>query len=460
MLQVLSTFSISSSLSKMSRVDLTAWTVAGLLAIVTVFNLHISMVGNVAHDALNYIPNYVVKLVTEGRWINFIFFDWLRTIPPVIAASLCNLFLFIFAYQVGRASTSETWCSVIFGLLVLNIPNFTMLFKWPMTLLPASFILALFALDYQRHSRYRLMLIAGIVMFATYPAFYFLVPLLFMRQLDQESWGSAVKFVVVWILGYILGYAFAQLFVYIATASVADHAMFIQVAEWRNPTPMIDLSSLLVNLTKSAGNFKQNILYLSELSAWFYLPITGVFVWALRYHLKYCLINLMVIFSVYASVVIIGVNIPLRTGITLPLGIAVMALLIKKPVRRVLLLVSMFIPFSYQVHEYNYSYNRDREITGSILEENDTYGYLKQPHHFKQLVITMDEIKTSEYLFHMTQNNAFKNIMIMENHYIKPHFNQYGWKRADIHFNNVLLDKVTGKTHMNIKGDIIYLYIR
>lgn len=57
-----------------------------------------------------------------------------------------------------------------------------MLFKWPMTLLPASSILDLFALDYQRYSRYRIMLIAGIVMFATYPAFYFLEPLLFMRQ--------------------------------------------------------------------------------------------------------------------------------------------------------------------------------------------------------------------------------------------------------------------------------------
>ncbi len=100
----------------MSRVDITAWIVVGFLAIVTAFNLHASMLGNVPHDELIYLASYSQKLVEEGRWINFIFFDWLRTIPPVIAASFCNLFLFIFAYQVGRASTLETWCAIILGL--------------------------------------------------------------------------------------------------------------------------------------------------------------------------------------------------------------------------------------------------------------------------------------------------------------------------------------------------------
>lgn len=80
------------------------------------------------------------------------------------------------------------------------------------------------------------------------------------------------------MLGYILVYAFAQLFVYITTVSIAEHAIFIQVAEWHSPAPMIDLSSMLVNLTKSASNFKQNLLYLTKLSTWFYLPIARVFI--------------------------------------------------------------------------------------------------------------------------------------------------------------------------------------
>ncbi len=456
----LSVFYTSSPISKMSTVDTTAWAVVGLLSIVTLFNLYVSMLGNVPHDELIYLTSYSQKLIEEGRWINFIFFDWLRAIPTVIAASFCNLFLFIFAYQVGRSSTIETWCAVIFGLVALNIPNFTMLFKWPMTILPASLILALLALSYQRYCRYRLTLIVGILMFATYQGFYFLVPLLFMRQLDKEGWASNVKFILVWILGYVLGYAFAQLFVYTVTTLFTESSMFFKIAEWRNPTPMTDLSSMIENITRSVGDFNKNILYLSELSVWFYLPIAVVFIWTFKHHLKYNLINIMVIFSVYVSVVTVGVDVPLRTGIALPLGIAVIALLIKQPIVRALLLVSIFIPFSYSTYNYNYTYNKEREIIANFLEKSDNYSYLKQPNNFKKIVITLDENKTSEYLFDMTNNDEFKKVWGMKNKYIKPHFKQYGWKHNDIVFNNVLYDEITEEAHMKIQDDIIYLYIR
>lgn len=457
MLKALSVFSISSS---MSKVDVTGWLVVGLLAIVTVFNLHISMLGNVPHDELIYLTSYSQKLMEEGRWVNFIFFEWLRSIPPIIAASFCNLFLFIFAYQVGRASAVETWFAVIFGLLALNIPNFTMLFKWPMTILPASLILALLSMCYQRYSRYYLTLISGILMFATYQGFYFLVPLLFMRQLDEEGWVSYFKFILFWILGYVLGYAFSQFFVYTVTTLFTENSMFFHIAQWRNPTPITDLSSMLENILKSVGNFKENVLYLSQLSVWFYLPVAGVFIWAFKCHFKYNLINVMVIFSVYASVVIVGVNVPLRTGITLPLGIAAIVLLIKQPLIRVLLLILLFIPFAYQTYDYNYKYNKDREILASVLEGSDPYNYLKQPNNFKKLIISMDEIKTSEHLFNLTKNDEFKRVWGMKNKYIKPHFKQYGWQHNDIVFNNVPLDSITEKTHLAIQGDIIYLNIR
>ncbi len=460
MLKVLSVFPVSSSISKMSRLDRIAWTVVSLLSVVTVFNLYISMLGNVPHDELIYLSSYSQKLLEEGRWIIFILFDVLRTIPPVISVSLCNVFLFIFAYKVGRASNVDTWCAIIFGLLALNIPHFTMLFKWSMTILPASIILAILALGHQRYARYQFTLIAGILMFATYPGFYFLVPLLFIRQLDQENWSSFVKFISVWILGYVLGYAFAQLFVYTVTTLFTESPMFFHIAEWRNPKPMTDLSSMLENITRSTEEFKMNLQYLSELSPWFYVPIVGVFIWALKSHLKFNIINILVVFSVYASVVLIGIDVPLRTGITLPLGIAVIALLVKQPLARVLLLVSIFIPFSYNTYSYNYAYNKDREIIANFLEQSDNYNYLKQPNKFKKIVITLDENKTSEYLFYMTKNDEFKKIWGMKNKYIKPHFKQYGWKHSDIVFNNVLYDELTENTHLKVKDDIIYLYVR
>ncbi len=176
--------------------------------------------------------------------------------------------------------------------------------------------------------------------------------------------------------------------------------------------------------------------------------------------MKFNIINVMVIFSVYASVVLIGIDVPLRTGITLPLGIAVIALLVKQPLARALLLVSIFIPFSYNTYSYNYSYNKDREIIANFLEQSDNYHYLKQPDKFKKIVITLDENKTSEYLFDMTKNDEFKKIWGMKNKYIKPHFKQYGWKHSDIVFNNELHDKTMEKPHTKIKDDIIYLYVR
>ncbi len=453
--QLLSTLSAPSFTSKISGRNVAVWALLVTLAIVTALNLHTAMMGNVAHDALNYMAEYTNKFTTEGRWINFMFFNELRMLPPVIAASLCNLFLFIFAYQVASRVGSEKWISLAFGLLVLNIPNFTMLFKWPMTLLPGCFMLALFALKPERLNRYVFVLLAGIVMFATYPAFYFLVPLLFLGQLGQESWKSIIKFTGIWILGYVVGYAVAQLSVYLFTAVTTEQGTFIKFASWRQSTPITDAASLWDNVLKSANNFKRNALMLSDLSTWFYLPIAGVFIWALKHHVKYSLMALMVVFSVYASVIAFGVDVPLRTGVTLPLGMAMFVLLIKNPWSKILLLVTLLLPFSYQMHKYNDRYNEIRATVANVLEKNDPNGYLKQSNRFKKIIITLDEAKTSEYLFELTQSDALKKIYLMKSHYIKPYLNQFGWKNVDIQIDNKPLDKISGESTVEVQGDTL-----
>ncbi|CAM3574284.1 GtrA-like protein [Vibrio aerogenes CECT 7868] len=428
--------------------------------VVTVLNIRESMLENVAHDALPYMEHYVGKFTSEGRWINFLLFDGLRQVPQVIAVSLCSAFVGIFGYQIAAGMKQPPWLAFCFCLAMVNIPYFTMLFKWPMTLLPGTFLLAVFACLKDKYSRSVLFIVSGILFFASYPAFYFLMPLLFIHQLSQESYRSLTKFLIVWILGYVLGYLVAQGSVYLYTLIAHGDPRWIEFARWRKSTPTTDLNSLLANMIKSAGNFERNALYLARLSPLFFIPVAFVFCRALIKQTRYTLIVLLVIFSLYASVIALGVKVPLRSGVTLPAGMLMMTLLVSHQWERLCLILLLFIPFSWQMHIYNTGYNDKRILVAGMLEAGDPQGYLKQSDRFHQVVLSLDETASSQYFYDLTQSKAFKNISYLRSHYIQPYLYQYGWQKADIVVNKVKHTVIRGEADIRIKDQTIYLSIR
>jgi hypothetical protein len=403
------------------------------------------------------MDQYVDKFTSEGRWINFALFEFLRTIPAVIAVWLCYLFVFIFGYQVCRGMKQAPWLALCFGLVMVNVPYFTMLFKWPMTLIPGTLMLAVFACLRERYNRTTLLLISGVTLFATYPAFYFLMPLLFIRQLSSESYPRLVNFLVIWMIGYGVGYAVAQGTVYAYTALWTDHSQFIQFASWRKSTPTTDFASLVNNIAKSSGNFKRNALYLANLSPLFYLPIAVVALWKLKQQSKYIVVVLLIILSLYASVVVLGVKVPLRSGITLPIGLMMIALLVQHPWERFILLLTLFIPFAYLTHHYNHGYNEKRIMIANILEANDPHGYLKQSDRFKQVIISLDEAKSSRYFYDRTGSQAFQNIIYLRTHYIQPYLYKFGWRKTEIKVEAIERTKIQGKARVTVDGKTVHL---
>ncbi|WP_153446224.1 GtrA family protein [Vibrio algicola] len=433
------------------------WLVVVVFAVVTVLNLHLAMSSNIAHDALPYMNGYAEKFTTEGRWINFALYYPLRAMPAVMAASLANIFLFIFAYKVVMGVKKDYWLAIAVALLIINIPSFTMLLKWPMTLLPGCFMLALFACYKESIHRSALLIVAGILLFATYPAFYFLIPLLFLSNLRNATYGEIFKFLCFWIIGYVAGYAVANGLVYLYTSMFTDHATFIHFVSWRQETPSNSLSSLLANIAKSAGNFDRNVDYFGALSPWLYIPIALTALWALVKHFKYTVIVLIVVISLYASVVPLGVKVPLRSGVTFPIGMAVLLMLIPNKWWRLLTLLTLFIPFSYQMHAYNYSYAHSRDVMSQILEQHDGRNYLKQPALFDKVVVSVDEEKMSKYMLDRTQSTSFNIESNLRYHYIKPFFYQYGWKNDNIEVINDPRLTVKGDATIKKEGRVLFI---
>ncbi|QMV14776.1 GtrA family protein [Vibrio spartinae] len=442
-----------------NTVSLLKWGIMAFGLIWTVFNLHESMLENVAHDALPYMDSYVSKFVSEGRWVNFALFDTLRLVPAVVAGTLCNVFIFIFGYQVAMKVRKDRWLACCFALLVVNVPYFTMLFKWPMTLIPGTLMLALFSCIKDRYSRPVILLTSGILLFATYPAFYFLMPLLFIRQLNEENFRSLLQFLCLWIAGYALGYVVANLSVYGYTLLQNGTGHFIEFVSWRKSTPSTDISGIIANIAKSAGNFERNARYLATLSPLFYIPAALTLVWALKHHLKYTLVALLVVLSIYASVIPLGVKVPLRSGITLPLGMAMLILLVPHFWWRALLWVTLFVPFAWQMHQYNDGYNEKRILFAEMVTEHDTHDYLQQPQQFRKIIVSVDETKTSAYFYKLTGSDSFKNLSNLRLHYIKPYLYQYGWHDKDIMVKDVPRAQVLGETKVEKHGDRLFVSI-
>lgn len=89
------------------------------------------------HDSMYYVTSYDNKLSEEGRWINYLLFDYLRQVPGQLAVWLSYLGIAWFAYAMTFRYTNEVLFSLVFSLLICQIPILPAQLQWPETLLPA-----------------------------------------------------------------------------------------------------------------------------------------------------------------------------------------------------------------------------------------------------------------------------------------------------------------------------------
>ena len=427
-------------------------------AAVTVHNAYTSVLVNIAHDALPYMADYTGKFTSEGRWINFALFEFSRSMNAQLANAICYLFIGIFGYNVSMALKKDKWLALLFAMTVMNIPYFTMLFKWPMTLYPGCIMLALFSYYRERISVAKMLLLSGVLLFATYPAFYFVMPLIYLAQLKQSSFKEWIVFMLWWAAGYVLGYAVANGLIYLYTGLVEGNAHFMHMATWRKENPVHGLASLVTNFDRSLDDFVRNAKFIAELSAWFYLPALVITLLTVKNNVKYYLTVVAVIISIYASVIVLGVHVPLRSGITLPLGIAMVVFLVKTPWLRYVNILLLLIPLAFQTYTYNTRYNATRIVMAQVIEHNDVHDYIDDTAQYDHVVATVDKEKMSQWMTQHTGSKQFKNLANLEYHMIRPYFYKVGIPDKDIDVKYIKQsDAIKGETKVKIKDRTLYV---
>ena len=213
------------------------------------------------HDALYNMPNidtYKIKVETEGRWINYIFFNIFTHIPGSILSIFILLSFGYFTFVASYKWTQNYYYALIIALLFIQIPSFYDLITWPAVSSPAFLVLLLSIFLQKRLNIFLYFILFGILFFGTMSNYYYLLPLLYLSYLNSHDWKQNLKFVSfklvpAWAIGFVVGYIATQLIIYMNF----DH--FIKIASWRAPNYIHSIHDLVENISRSINYLGRDI---------------------------------------------------------------------------------------------------------------------------------------------------------------------------------------------------------
>lgn len=207
------------------------------------------------HDEVHYYSDFSLKLSEDGRWLNFLLHDFLRSIPPGTWASLFLALSWLLFYRLSRSLSFDAAYAALVASTVLLANPFVELALWPATAFPAVAILLAVSLLIERGMSHPLAyLLSGVLIFGTMQTFYFLMPLFFLPQFIQGTgsgesrWSLVCSHVFWWVAGSVVGVLVMSLVLWPVTGHFGP-----QPAEWRLTHPI-----------QNATDLARNILYVSE----------------------------------------------------------------------------------------------------------------------------------------------------------------------------------------------------
>lgn len=252
-----------------ARVRLTPESLAAVLALLMVAISYYLLLGLkvYGYDEVHYYPSFTFKLSEEGRWINFLLHDFLRHIPLQVHAALYVSLAWLLLFRFARNLSCDRLYATLVASVLLVSPPFVYQSLWPATLLPSLIGLLGMAWLVEKGVSHRVIyLVGGILLFGGMQNFYFLMPLLFVGQIEQESFPSRGfllriwSHALYWVAGSVLGFLVALLAVYLLIGQVG-----IVPAPWRRTMPVHDLHDLARNVGYAFGCLKQEIHTLAVL---------------------------------------------------------------------------------------------------------------------------------------------------------------------------------------------------
>lgn len=283
---------ISSGINSSFKLELIAYCLC-VIFIISVYSDYFRL--NVyGHDEVHYYENFRFKLIEEGRWINYLLHDTLRTVPLHVWSILLVSIAFIFFYSLLIDTFSSKPICALFATCVITSPPFISQSLWPATFAP-SIVSLLILLNVKNEIGYRITyLVAGILLFGGLQNLYFIIPLLFIN--DFLSSDACLKTIYRhfswWIAGCIAGISTSLIMVFFITGQVG-----LEIAEWRQTKPIHDLPSAITNLNYIIRSFSSHLYeMINQFRIFLYLPllVTAVLInFALRKQYVYMLLVIL-----------------------------------------------------------------------------------------------------------------------------------------------------------------------
>ena len=380
------------------------------------------------HDSIYYMAHshYSGKVSSEGRWLNYVLFPFTTAIPGNFWAIfiLCSFacFIFVSAYEW----TSNTFYSLLLALLFLQIPSFPDLITWPATAAPAFFVLLLSIYGATRLPVFIFYAVFGIMFFATMSNYYYLLPLLHLGMLSKGTTKEItetffLKLLPAWAIGFIAGYAFTHLVVYVWFGH------FIKLASWRKPHYIHSFSDLVHNIWLSFHALQQHIKNIFSTDLLMVASIAGLVISFLRRkngRILYPTILFIAITVIhYITVIPVGIVISPRTLVATWVGVLTILFFVPSiEPWKVFLLIPVILLFTYNLYLRNH---HNLQWYGTIM--NTHYNMLikispKPPAMYEGVVLFADDGEV-----HAKNQSILKYYNLTPDGYIEGLSSFYRW---------------------------------
>ena len=233
-------------------------TAAAVLAMVFLVSAYLALpaLPVFGHDEVHYYTNFYFKLVEDGRWMNYLLHDFLRSIPLPVWSVLYVGLWWALMYRIARGCGFDVaYATLVAATIVLASP-FMEMSLWPASVVPSLLLIGLAILMQAKGAAYPVIyMVSGILMFGAMQSMYFLLPLLFLREFLDESapmrarWWLLLRHMAWWVAGSVAG-----VLVVCVMLRLLAGIWFVEPPEWRNTHPVQDISSLVDNLVYVARN--------------------------------------------------------------------------------------------------------------------------------------------------------------------------------------------------------------
>lgn len=306
------------------------------------------------HDAIPMLDDYWGKLISEGRWINYIVFPLLKRMGPELSVIVDLVCWGYFSYILSKGLDLKRLEFLVFFFLCLQIPSFYAIVGWPVTLLPTFLMLAVISYLSRYVSYIALFLISGLLFHGSFNNFYNITLLLILVNVRPQNSKDFFKILFWWVGGYVIG-AFLMLLVTYGFTGVWG----LKIDSWRQPHAIHSFSDIVFNLKTIWASYLSSMSTLGgAFTQWcLFIVSSGLLIFSLKKREKQLLFLLLGTFCTGIACFIqafpLGFHVAVRTNFPFFLAIFVISIVCLRKCT----FVGFLLCFSIAFHSFTVDFN-------------------------------------------------------------------------------------------------------